>query len=67
MTARPCGGAAMLHAFPGLDAEIRGGDTLLRGPVADKAAPHGVLARVGALGPELLEVRRLAGDGRDVK
>jgi hypothetical protein len=60
-------GAAMLRAFPGLDAEIRGGDTLLLGAVADQAALHGVLARVEALGLELLEVRRLAGDGRDVK
>jgi len=60
-------GAAILRAFPGLDAEIRGGDTLLRGPVADQAALHGVLARVEALGLELLEVRRLDGDERDVK
>ncbi len=60
-------GATILRAFPGLDAEIRGGDTLLWGPVADQAALHGVLARVEALGLELLEVRRLAGDERDVK
>lgn len=45
--------------FPPLHAETRGGDTLLRGTVADQAAPHGVLAEVEALGLELLEFRRL--------
>ncbi len=53
-------GAAMLCAFPALQAETRGRDTLLRGAVADQAALHGVLAQVEALGLELLEVRRLA-------
>ena len=51
-------GAAMRRAFPGLNAETRGQDTLLLG-VADQAALHGVLARIEALGLELLEVRRL--------
>jgi hypothetical protein len=52
-------GATMLRAFLALHAETRGGDTPLRGAVADQAALHGVLARVEALGLELLEVRRL--------
>ena len=34
------------------------GDAVLRGPLADQAALHGVLARIEALGLELLEVRR---------
>ena len=38
-------------------------DTLLVGPVADRAALHGFIARIEALGLELVELRRLpAGD-----
>ena len=54
-------GATMRRAFPALHAETRGQDTLLRG-VPDQAALHGVLARIEALGLELLEVSRLAGE-----
>jgi hypothetical protein len=35
------------------------GTTLLRGPVADQAALHGLLQRLGSLGLPILEVRRL--------
>jgi len=52
-------GRTMRGAFPGLDAEIQGQDTLLAGALPDQAALHGVLARIEALGLELLEVRRL--------
>ena len=52
-------GATMRRAFPALHAESEDGDTLLQGVVADQAALHGVLAQAGALGLELLEVRRL--------
>ena len=51
-------GAATLRAFPDLRAETRGHDTLLHG-VMDQAALYGMLARVEALGLELIEVRRL--------
>jgi hypothetical protein len=51
-------GPACRRAFPALHAEPQGHDTLLQG-VADQAALHGVLARIEALGLELLEVRRL--------
>ena len=54
-------GAAMRRAFPALRAETRGQDTLLQG-IADQAAVYGVLAQIEALGLELLEVRRLAGE-----
>jgi hypothetical protein len=37
----------------------RDGTTQLRGPVADQAALHGLLQRLGSLGLPLLEVRRL--------
>ena len=46
-------------AFPSLDAEPRGHDTLLTGALPDQAALHGVLAQIEALGLELVEVRRL--------
>jgi len=49
----------MLGAFPGLQAEADGRDTVLRGALPDQAALHGVLAEIEALGLELLEVRRL--------
>jgi hypothetical protein len=49
----------MLSAFPALQARASGGDTLLTGPLRDRAALHGVLAEIEALGLELLEVRRL--------
>jgi hypothetical protein len=49
----------MRAAFPFLHAEAQGEDTLLTGALPDQAALHGVLARIEALGLELLEVRRL--------
>ena len=52
-------GAAMLRAFPGLQAQVQGHDTVLGG-IADQAALHGALARVEDLGLELLEVRRIS-------
>ena len=52
-------GETMLSAFPGLQARASGADTVLTGPLADRAALHGVLAEIEALGLELLEVRRL--------
>ncbi|MBJ7599045.1 MAG: hypothetical protein DLM67_05590 [Candidatus Nephthysia bennettiae] len=53
-------GELMLGAFPGLQPERRGEDTLLRGPLPDQTALHGALAQIEALGLELLEVRRTA-------
>jgi hypothetical protein len=52
-------GETMLSAFPDLQARVRGHDTVLRGTLPDQAALHGVLAEIGALGLELLELRRL--------
>jgi hypothetical protein len=51
-------GRTILAAFPALRAQAQGQDTVLTGPLADQAALYGVLARVEALGLELLEVRR---------
>ena len=52
-------GESMLARFEGFDAEVAPVGTVLRGPVADQAALHGVLARIERLGLELVEVRRV--------
>jgi hypothetical protein len=52
-------GEMMRSAFPALQAQTRGEDTVLTGALPDHAALHGVLAEIEALGLELLEVRRL--------
>ena len=52
-------GETIRLAFPSLQAESSGRDTVLTGPLPDSAALHGVLAQIEALGLELLEVRRL--------
>ena len=52
-------GAKMLRAFPALAAQTRGEDTLLSGCLQDQAAVYGVIAKLEALGLELLELRRL--------
>jgi hypothetical protein len=49
----------LLSAFEGMDATVQSVETVLRGPVLDQAALHGLLDRVQALGLELIEVRRL--------
>jgi hypothetical protein len=50
-------GTKMLRAFPALDARTQGGDTLLTGHLPDQAAVYGVIAKLEALGLELLELR----------
>jgi hypothetical protein len=52
-------GETMRSAFPALQAQPHGADTLLTGELPDQAALYGVLAEIEALGLELLEVRRL--------
>ena len=52
-------GETIRSAFPSLQARASGGDTVLTGPLPDRAALHGMLAEIEALGLELLEVRRL--------
>ena len=48
----------LLSAFPELRARSRNHETLLTGALPDQSALHGVLARIEALGLELLEIRR---------
>ena len=52
-------GVTIRSAFPALEAQAAGADTVLTGPLADRAALFGVLAEIEALGLDLLEVRRL--------
>ena len=52
-------GETLRGAFPALQAEASGADTVLTGPLSDRAALYGVLAVIESLGLELLEVRRL--------
>lgn len=51
-------GDRLLTAFPDLVAVPDHGDTVLTGRLPDQSALHGVLARIEALGLELVEVRR---------
>jgi hypothetical protein len=55
-------GPTLLQAFPDLDAEMRGKFTLLRGIVRDQAELHGILARLQALGLELVDMRQVTDD-----
>jgi hypothetical protein len=45
--------------IPRLQAQASGSDTVLTGPLRERAALYGMLAEMEALGLELLEVRRL--------
>lgn len=51
-------GAMVLCAFPEMQAQRRGEDTVLTG-VLDRSALYGVLAEIEALGLDLVEVRQL--------
>lgn len=53
-------GAGWSDWFDGMEVQaLENGGTLLRGPLADQAALHGVLARVYALNLTLLALRRV--------
>jgi hypothetical protein len=60
-------GRTVRAAFPALDAQAQGQDTVLTGTLADQAALYGVLAQVEALGLELVEVRQLPDGERTPK
>jgi hypothetical protein len=51
----------VLAAFEGLVSEVEPVETVLHGPLRDQAELHGVLARIQALGLELVELRRVPG------
>jgi hypothetical protein len=50
-------GATALSAFPTMASELKGGDTVLTGPLEDRSAVFGVIAQIEALSLELLELR----------
>jgi hypothetical protein len=52
-------GATALSAFPTMGSEVRAGETVLSGPLADRSAVYGVLAQIEALGLEILELRQV--------
>ena len=52
-------GPTALSAFPSMASEMKGGDTVLTGLVADRSALFGVLAQIEALGLDLAEVREV--------
>jgi hypothetical protein len=52
---------ALTAALQPLKTVATSADTLLVGPVADRAALHGYIAHLEALGLELVELRRLPG------
>jgi hypothetical protein len=55
--------AQLLATFKGMDATIQSVETVLRGPVIDQAALHGLLDHIQELGLELVEIRRLPDPG----
>jgi hypothetical protein len=52
-------GSTVAQQFDGFDASVEPATTVLRGEVRDQAELHGLLARIEALGLELVDVRQL--------
>jgi hypothetical protein len=52
-------GATALSAFPSMDHELTGSETVLTGSLDDRSALFGVLAQIEALGLELIELRQV--------
>ena len=52
-------GPTALSAFPAMESEVRGGESVLMGSLKDRSAMYGVLAQIEALGLELIELRRV--------
>jgi hypothetical protein len=50
-------GATALSAFPTMLCELKDGETVLTGLLADRSAVFGVLGQIEALGLELVELR----------
>jgi hypothetical protein len=53
-------GATALSAFPTMEAELTGGETVLTGWLEDRSAVFGVLLQIEALGLELIELRQIS-------
>jgi hypothetical protein len=59
-------GDTLLGAFPGLQAEVQEGVTVLAGWLPDQSALYGVLAQIEQLGLELLGLRSVE-DGEGIE
>ena len=57
-------GEKVAARFAGFDMEVEPAETVLRGPVRDQSALHGILGQIESLGLELVEVRRVEGESR---
>ena len=53
----------MLEEFEGVHVVVHPTTTVLRGPVVDQSALHGLLGRLQGLDLELIDVHRVTGDG----
>jgi hypothetical protein len=51
--------AAVLDEVENFSVEVVPAHTVMRGPVADQAALHGIINRLQSLGLDLIEVRRI--------
>ena len=61
-------GDAVVERFEEFDIEVEPVQTVLRGPVSDQSALLGLLARIEALGLQLIEIKQVAGRaGRAVR
>jgi hypothetical protein len=52
-------GEKIAARFQGFDVEVEPAESVLRGPVQDQSALHGILGQIESLGLELVEVRRV--------
>ena len=52
-------GVTALSAFPAMESEVLGGETVLTGSLEDQSAVYGVLAQIEALGLALIELRQV--------
>ena len=52
-------GEKVAARFEGFDVEVEPVETVLRGPVLDQSALHGILGQIESLGLELVVVRRV--------
>jgi hypothetical protein len=52
-------GPIALPAFRTMGSEVRGGETVLTGPLEDRSAVYGVLAQMEALALDIIELRQV--------
>jgi len=59
-------GAVAQSAFPSMECELEGSETMLTGRLEDRSALFGVLFQIEALGLELIEVRQIRDEHDDI-